>query len=93
MNGEVGSTMTCIETPTLELSLARSPGLDNGFREALYPKALSILRREVPDLNLYRLIAIYTRSLLVDIIYPKIKPQPPISLEISLKHTPLCAIS
>jgi len=41
-----------------------------------YPKALSILRKEVPVLNLRRLVAIYIPNLLVVIIHPKTKPKP-----------------
>jgi hypothetical protein len=41
-----------------------------------YPKALSILRKEVPVLNLRRLVAIYMPNHLVVIIHPKTRPNP-----------------
>jgi hypothetical protein len=41
-----------------------------------YPKALSILKKEVPVLNLRRLVAIYMLNLLVVIIHPKTRPNP-----------------
>lgn len=47
-----------------------------------YPKALSILREEVPVLNLRRLVAIYIPNLLVVIIHPKTRPSP---LSLSIK--------